>query len=258
MPFAVNGDARLWFERAGSGPPLLFINGTGSSLDQRPNILEGPLTERFDLLAYDHRGQGRSTAPDGPWSMADYADDVVAVLDAAGVERCAVFGVSFGGMIAQEVAIRFPDRVGRLVLACTSSGGAGGSSFPLHEIQDLPDDDRARLLLGVNDIRYGAAWQTEHPDETDALVAVIRERGGAPLPRQLQARADHDAFDRLHRIASPTLVAAGEFDGMAPLANSEALVAAIPEATLRVFDGGHVFLLQDRSAFGVIGDFLLG
>lgn len=258
MPFTSAGEVRTWYERQGQGPTVLFINGTGSDLSQRPTVFEGPLVKRFDLIAYDHRGQGRSSGPDGPYTMADYAADVVAVLDDAGVASCGVLGVSFGGMIAQELAIRYPERVDRLVLACTSSGGAGGSSFPLHEIADLPEEERLRLMIGVNDTRLGPEWQAEHPDDARALIDLVRERGGTPNPLQLQARAGHDTHDRLHLIAAPTLVAAGRYDGMAPLANSEALAAGIPGAVLQVFEGGHPFLIQDRAAFPALADFLAG
>lgn len=246
---------------------MLFVGGSGGDLRQRPSVLEGPLTRSFELLAYDQRGLGRSSKPEAAYSMADYGDDAAGLLDHVGWATCSVVGVSFGGMVAQELAIRHPGRVGRLVLCCTSPGGEGRESYPLHELADLEPDERARRQLAVSDTRLDEAWQRDHPDGLAALVAMARERSevGADEPgaedgprRQLEARRHHDTWDRLASIACPTLVCAGRFDGIAPLANSEALVERIPDARLDVFDGGHLFLLQDRRAWPAIADFLAG
>jgi 3-oxoadipate enol-lactonase len=253
---AHNGDVELWYERSGDGPPLLFISGSGGDLRQHPNVFDGPLVERFDVVAYDQRNLGQSSKPDRPSTMADYADDAAAVLDAVEWASCAVFGASFGGMVAQELALRHPARVERLVLACTSSGGEGGASYPLHELVDLPEEERLRITLAVGDTRRSRAWQDAHPDEARVLLDAAAAREGGSSVRQLEARSGHDTYARLPQIAVPTLVAAGRYDGIAPLRNSEALAERIPHAQLRVYDGGHLFLLQDRSAFADIIDFL--
>lgn len=255
----------LHHERAGSGPPVLFIGGTGGDLRAKPNVLDGPLVQSFEVLAYDQRGQGRSDKPDEPYSMAGYADDAADLLAAVGWERAHVVGVSFGGMVAQELAIRHPALVDRLVLACTSSGGAGEPSYPLHELEPLPRDERFATSLALSDVRRDPAWQEAHPDEVAQLRAHADRQAaiGADDPtlaigrrRQLEARAGHDTYDRLDRITSPTLVCAGRHDGIAPVSNSEALVDRIPDARIEVFEGGHLFLLQDRTAWPTIIGFL--
>src|SRR5512144_2870392 len=124
MPMTEANGVRLYIERAGSGPPLLFISGTGGDLRVKPNVFDGPLAKAFDVLAYDQRGLGRSEKPDRTYTMADYADDAAALMASQGWDRAPVVGVSFGGMVAQELALRHPARVSRLVLACTSPGGA--------------------------------------------------------------------------------------------------------------------------------------
>ncbi|MDA0365579.1 MAG: alpha/beta fold hydrolase, partial [Chloroflexi bacterium] len=126
MQFAAVNALELWYERRGDGPRLLVIPGSGGDL--RNGSSGAPLEARFDVLTYDHRGLGRTSKPAGPYTMAEYADDTAALLDAVGWERCHVLGISFGGMVAQELAIRHPDRIDRLVLACSSAGGAGGAS----------------------------------------------------------------------------------------------------------------------------------
>lgn len=251
-------------ERAGSGAPVLYIGGTGGDLRARPNVLDGPLPRSFAVLAFDQRGQGRSDKPDVAATMADYADDAAGLLDEVGWDEAHVMGVSFGGMVAQELAIRHPHRVRRLVLACTSSGGTGAASYPLHELEDLPPDVRFATQLALSDMRRDTAWQDAHPDEVAQLRGLADDHAALGADeeavvgrsRQLEARRGHDTYDRLHRIGCPTLVCAGRHDGIAPLANSEALVERIPGARLEVFEGGHLFLVQDRSAWPSVVDFL--
>jgi 3-oxoadipate enol-lactonase len=168
-------------------------------------------------------------------------------------------------MVAQELALRHPERVERLVLCCTSSGGAGAPSYPLHELEELPEEERLRRSLALSDTRRHADWQRDHPDELAALLDFMRADAavGADDPdlatgraAQLDARRHHDTFDRLPAITAPTLVCAGRHDGIAPPSNSEAIVSRIPDARLELFEGGHLFLLQDRRAWSVIVEFL--
>jgi 3-oxoadipate enol-lactonase len=274
MPSARIGDLDIHYELAGppargshgSGPRVLFISGTGSDLRTKPNVFDGPLAKEFEVLGFDQRGLGQSSKPDRTSTMAEYGADAAGLLDHLGWSEVAVVGASFGGMVAQELAIARPDLVRRLVLCCTSSGGAGRSSYPLHELHDLDADERRRRQLAINDDRYGPGWQEANPDEVeramermraaDALAPPQDEAGTIGARRQLEARKGHDTWDRLAAITSPTLVAAGRYDGIAPLANSEALASRIPDAELQVFDGGHLFLLQDRTAWPAIVEFL--
>jgi 3-oxoadipate enol-lactonase len=260
MPFADANGVSLYYELAGSGKRLLCISGTGGDLRQQPR-LDGPLAASFEVLAYDQRGLGQSSVPAWPYAMADFAADAAALLDAVGWDDCLVLGVSFGGMVAQEVAIRHPERVRRLVLACTSAGGAGGASYPLQTLADLSPDKRSAVRLELLDTRWDETWRRANP----AMVKLLEERmglegdDGTPPPgltQQLAARAGHDTADRLGAIACPTLVCGGRFDGIAPAANSEFLARAIPGARLELFDGGHGFFMQDPAALPAIIAFL--
>ena len=234
----------------------MLIPGTGSDLRREPGPFAWPGAGAFDVVSYDHRGLGRSCArdPRAQPSMADFAADALALADHLSWQRFALVGISFGGMVAQELAIAAPERVTRMVLACTSSGGAGGSSAPLHEVLSLPEAQRAQRLVGLVDARTA----------TDPLLrAQISERLAAVLVdpdegarQQLEARRHHDTFARLGRITAPTLVAAGRHDGLAPLENSRALADAIPGARLEVFEGGHAFLDQDPRAWPAVSGFL--
>jgi 3-oxoadipate enol-lactonase len=265
MPVTTVNGLSLHFERAGSGPPLLFISGTGGDLRNKPNVFDGPLAKSFDLLAYDQRGLGQSDKPDVAYSMTDYADDAAALMADRGWDEALVIGVSFGGMVAQELAIRHPDRVKRLVLACTSPGGAGGASFPFHEIEHLKGEARGRYMVPISDTRRDDAWIAAHPDQYALFVAMggadpfAHEPGHAMgAHRQLVARAAHDTWDRLPQIACPTLVAAGRYDGIALPATQEKLAGRIPGAKLQWFEGGHLFVIQDRTAAPAMAAFLTG
>jgi pimeloyl-ACP methyl ester carboxylesterase len=195
--------------------------------------------------------------------MQDYAADALALLDDVGWSTCMVIGVSFGGMVAQEFAVTNPDRVDRLVLACTSAGGAGGSSYPLHDLGRLDDPAQGELVLTLLDTRFTPEYLAGHPTD-QALASMFASRATEAKSEeqlrgereQLLARRDHDVMDRLPRIACPTLVTAGRYDGIAPLPNSEAIVSRIPDSELRVYEGGHIFFVQDPSAMPDILDFL--
>jgi 3-oxoadipate enol-lactonase len=265
MPTAHLGAIELYYERVAEGSPLLFISGTGGDLRNKPNVFDGPLAKAFDVLAYDQRGLGRSAKPDHDYTMADYADDAAALLDHVGWASARVIGVSFGGMVAQELVLRHPAKVERLVLACTSPGGEGGASFPFHEIGHLQGEARAKHLMPVSDTRRDAAWAAANPDTYAQLIAMSASDPHAGEPgramgarRQLEARAGHDTWDRLGEIDCPVLIAAGRYDGIALPATQEGLQSRIRGSKLQFFDGGHLFMVQDRAATPAIAEFLKG
>ena len=253
MTYAHVGELSVWYERRGNGRPVLFISGTGGDLRTKPSVFEGPLGKApgLDVVAYDQRGLGQTSKPDAPYEMHQYADDAAGLLDHLGWDTCAVIGVSFGGMVAQELAIRHPDRIEKLVLCCTSSGGAGQPSYPLHTLTDLPEEERIRTQLGISDTRYGPDWQAANAETAEKIFTTMRR--GRPASdgerAQLEARRHHDVYDRLPQVTAPTLVCAGRYDGIAPVANSEAIAARIPDAELRVYEGGHLFIVQDKAAW---------
>ena len=267
VPTAALRGIDVFYERRGAGPRLLFLNGSGSSL-QTSAVLIAPFIERFDVLAHDQRGLGQTTVPDEQPSMADYAADAVALADHVGWDTFRVVGVSFGGMVAQELAVTWPARVERLALVCTSPGGTSSdgqrlASYPLHELADRAPDERLAIGRQILDTRFTDEWLAEHPRDK-AIADVAAQRGAAPRSDeqrrgealQLEARRIHDVLDRLHRISCPTLVACGRYDGIAPPSNGEAIAARVPDADLRRYEGGHAFFFQDRTALGEITDFL--
>lgn len=255
----------IYCETRGQGDPVLYIGGTGGDLRVKPNVLDTTLTTSFEVLAYDQRGLGQTEKPESDYTMADYADDAAALMDAFGWQKAHVIGVSFGGMVALNLAQRHAHRVGKLVLCCTSPGGSM-PSYPFHELSpEMSTEARTKLLLGVNDTRRGATWQLEHPDQVEKIIQYTIDhsiaehqtpafRAGAR--RQLMARAGHNIESQLSEIAHETLICAGKYDGIAPLDNQDAMVKAITNSKLRWYEGGHLFLVQDREAWPDIVQFM--
>lgn len=265
MPFDPVGDLQMYWEEHGTGDPVLFINGTGGDLRLIGQLHAHPLSRWFDVLFYDQRGLGQTSIPDGPYSMQQYGDDAARLIEHVGWERCHVVGVSFGGMVAQELALRHPHLVDRLVLCCTSSGGEGGSSFELLQLEYLPRDEALARRVAVFDSRNDTT--SEPWTIAPGMELPVQLMRSAPAPSheaakgarlQLEARAFHDTWDRLPAFDHPTLVIGGRFDGQAPPANLERLADRLPNAVLHFCDGGHLFLLQDPSAWPTIVAFLRG
>lgn len=243
----------------------MFISGTGGDLRLRPNVFDSPLASHFEILAYDQRGLGQTEKPDIPYTMADYAADADGLLEPVGWNRCHIVGVSFGGMVAQELAVSYPHRVMKLVLACTSSGGAGGASYPLHELSKLPPKERAARLIELEDRRLDKAWQTGNPEQFQDMIHRRVERSmwdenesgrDVGARHQLEARIGHDTYDRLPKLRMPVFICGGRYDGIAPSRNLQALHGQIPGSRLELFEGGHTFLDQDPRAYERIIDFL--
>ena len=258
MPFTELSAATIHHDQAGDGAPLLVINGTGSDLRNRPNALEWPIAKRHTVLAYDHRGLGQLTPrdPDHQPTMAEFAADALELVDHLGWERFAVLGISFGGMVAQELAISAPERISHLVLACTSSGGEGGASYPLHELYAGPAAERGERYLPIVDRRHATDPELLERARTAMAARPMPETVPLGLTRQLEARRHHDTWERLPSITCPTFVMYGRHDGIAPPENSGALARQIPDARLAGYEGGHLFLAQDRTAWTDLLGFL--
>ncbi len=267
MPWVRVRDIRLYYQLQGAGPRLLFIPGSGGDLRAQPNPFHWPPARHFQMLSYDQRGLGRSDKPPGPYTMAQYADDAAGLLEAVGWSRALVAGYSFGGMVAQELALRHPERVERLVLISTTAGGAGGSSYPLHRLAHLSLPARARRLARLSDLRRHPAWQQTHPAQFEEIcrqwLAELSPGADEPgraqgLRWQLEARRHHDTWERLPSLRIPTLVCAGCYDGIAPPQAQQALARRIPGARLAWFEGGHRFFQRDPTAWSTITAFLSG
>jgi 3-oxoadipate enol-lactonase len=267
MPRVATARVALEAQTHGSGPRAIFLGGTGADLRKAPSIFNTPLGERCEVLAFDARGCGRSEKPDTQPTMADFADDAVALMDAFGWGRAHVIGYSFGGMVAQHVAIRHPARVERLVLAATSPGGAGGSSFPLHTLAGLSPREMALRMLPIMDTRITEDMLVD-PDlaleERIRLMiaynSLFMDEPGARegKARQLAARARHDCWNDLPGVSHETLVCGGLHDAQAPRDAVKALAQRLPNATLRWYAGGHAFSIECPEFWDDVAEFVSG
>ena len=240
---------RIAWESHGSGKPLLLVQGLGYARWGWDPVVPA-LAERYRVLTFDNRGIGESDKPDGPYTAELMAGDALQVLDEAGVERAHVVGASLGGMIAQEVAAAAPERVDKLVLCCTTPGGADAVPMPAVTLQLLADS--ASLEPAVALRRFIENALGTPPD--DGLVEELLRRRLAdppdPLGWQAQAAAGTTFPGIAGSIAAPTLVLHGTEDNVVDHRNAELLADRIPGASVRLFPGtGHMFFWEQPDAF---------
>ncbi len=226
-------DVALHYETRGDGPPVLLIAGIPAIVSDWEPVAAGLTLAGYRTIAYDNRGSGDSSVPPGPYSTAQMAQDAVGLLDHLGIERAHVFGMSMGGMIAQELAIASPDRVDHLVLGCTHAGVAHAAPMPRETGRAfaMATDDWAQRMAAL-------APKAFAPDAEADLVAafVAKKSNDVQDPDGYAAQVDavlaHDSADRLKDIAAPTLVITGDQDQVIPAASSDLLVDRIPDARL--------------------------
>lgn len=264
MPYALHRP-RLHFERTGSGEPLLCITGFTISCAVYEPVL--PLwSTRYECITYDNRGSGRSGAPWRTTSMPELASDAARLLDALDVPSAHVFGISMGGMIAQELALRFPERVRGLILAGTTPGGPRAIRPAVKELaavgvgmaSTLRDPGRPWLAP----LLFSETFRREQPERVRELLRHFAAHGPTPWGANAHwwATVYHDTVSRLGQIQAPTLVLHGGADSFSPLANAELLAQRIPDAELAIVPGaGHACVLEAPDvSFGLMTDFLDG
>ena len=245
---------RIAWERQGSGTPLLLIHGLGYARWGWEPVLPG-LAAQFDVILFDNRGIGESDAPPGPYTAAEMADDAIQVLDEAGVDRAHVVGTSLGGMVAQELALGYPERVDRLVLACTTPGGPKAHPMPQQTVALMAEAatlEPAVALRRFVENALAPATVTEHPELVDRIMAhrLATAQQPAAWAAQAAAGATFDAFDRLGALAAPALVQHGDEDVVVDPRNADVLVELLPDARLeRLPETGHLFFWEAPERF---------
>ncbi len=245
----------IWYRldgpEPGSAPALVLVSGLGADEHMWDDILAG--LAGFSVIRLNNRGIGRSAdIPSPSYSTRDCARDVIAVLDAAGVEKASVYGHSLGGRIAQWVAADFPERVHRLVLGATTIGDAHGVPRPAAATKAFEDGDPQAGL----ELAYTPAYLAEHPEVAEAQAEKVSSPEQSAL--QLALSTAHDGWDAAARIIAPTLVVHGRDDGITDVRNAEVLVGRIPHADLLLLEGArHAYLAERPDANAMIATFLL-
>lgn len=249
MPFATEGP-RLYYERQGAGEPLLFITGfTISAAVFEPIV--GMYAEHFDVITYDNRWSGRSPKPLRLTSVPELADDAARLLDALGVESAHVYGLSMGAMIAQELALRHPEKVLGLILGGGTPGGPRAVLPYLDELGGILAHAATNMprerFPWIGAFLFSDKFRRENPDKVRELVPLFVRHFSPPwaINAHWWATVFHDTVSRLDDIQAPTLVMQGGEDGMAPFGVAELLAERIPDAELAVVEGaGHAYPLE--------------
>jgi pimeloyl-ACP methyl ester carboxylesterase len=250
------GDVRLHYEVTGTGDPLLMVMGLGaSSASWAPELLS-ELARSFQIIVYDNRGTGQSDKPDVPYSLEMFAADAVAVLDELKLPRVHLFGVSMGGMIAQEIALRYGARLRTLTLGCTTCGGKNAVPPPPESAQLLtaPRDglSDADVIRRGWPLAYTPEYIKTHRAELEASIPrlLVNPTPTFIFKRHLNATYQLKTYERLPQIATPTLVITGAVDVLMPARNSEILAERIPDAKLYIIpNAGHAFFNEARTSF---------
>jgi 3-oxoadipate enol-lactonase len=253
------GGRRLDYVRRGRGAPLLLLHGMAAHHEVWGDELLSALEARFDIVAYDHRGIGRGDRADEPFTVADLADDAAAVIASVGWTDAHVFGISLGGMVAQELVLRHPGAVRSIALGCTWAGGPRGViSETSHRMVDA---------IATRDVEHGLRTSFEanfsrRYAEVPGVREIYRRRALAvkvPVPvvlMQWAAAQAHDTTARLGQAAVPALILHGTADAGIPVENALRLSELLPAARVELFDGaGHLFWWEDpeRTANLLIG-----
>lgn len=253
----ING-INIEFEINGQGESLILLMGLGGeSRSLYRQVRE--FKKKFQVVSLDNRGAGKSDTPDESYTIKTMADDTVCLMDFLEIDRTHILGVSMGGMIAQEIAIRFPERVNKLVLASTYPGGEDMKEITVNmrnalgleedfSKDDAWDVDIEKFMSHVASLSFN---KREYQMVFNAMSAGYVQKAGVDgFAGQLEAASSCDTHTRLHEIQSPTLVLTGTGDRVVPMRSSEMIAGKIPYASLEKIEGGsHAMYLEMSKAF---------
>jgi pimeloyl-ACP methyl ester carboxylesterase len=256
MPKIKVGDINMYYEVYGDGFPLVMINGLSTNVYWWDPLFIEEISKKYRVVIFDNRGAGRTDKPEIDYSIKMFADDTIGLMDALKISKAHVLGVSMGGMIAQEIAINHPERVEKLVLCVTHPGGTKAISPSPEVISMLIGERAGRTPEEIVENTIYLLYPPKFIDENPEVVEQTKERiSKYMIPpefflRQFRAIMEFDAFDRLKKIKSPTLVVGGGKDILVPPENSRIIAEAIPNAKLVIFDeAGHGLIAQEREKF---------
>jgi 3-oxoadipate enol-lactonase len=260
--FARNGPVTLAYDVRGRGSPLVLIQGVGVGRWGWEPVADR-LARRFQVITIDNRGIGASDTPPGHYSTRMMADDVLAVLDDAGIQQASLVGTSLGGMIAQELALAHPERVDKLVLVATIPGGPHSRPMPLgtsYLFAAAPFMTSQAKLQEFVATTLGPTTLRRRPKVARRLAArkLAHPQSESAWRAQTAAGMLFNPLGRQRRITQPTLVVQGTADQIVAPANAEVLAGLVPDARVQRFEGaGHLLYWEQPKRFvRVVTDFL--
>jgi 3-oxoadipate enol-lactonase len=257
----ING-FEMAYELRGEGDPLVMIHGAQGDQSMFAGMASA-FAGTYRVLTFDQRGSGLSEKPDMPYSIAMLADDTAALMDHLKIAQAHIIGVSMGGMIAQEFALRHPRMVRSLVLGCTTPGGAkairlGGDALnSAYSTQPMTPEERGKALA---EAAFSKGFLAQHPEIITSMIEARRNRpiDSAAFPHRMKAAMEHDTYDRLAQIHCPTLVITGKDDALISWENSRILAEHIAGAEQIILQpAGHCFWLEKpKESHDAIAGFL--
>jgi len=262
VPKAKVGDINIYYEVQGNGETLAMVMGLGGGLPWVFRQVQG-LSPQYQVLAFDNRGTGMSDAPDIPYTMEMMAGDLAGLLEAIGVRKAHIFGISMGGMIAQHFALLYPEKVKSLILGATTCGGTHRIMPDLEAIKVLFDMELMQKLTPEERAKQTLPFVFSHEflhNNQDLIDQLLDKMVGHISPlhgytRQVEAVIGHDTYERLPELNVPTLVIAGDADKLVPVENSRLIASRIPNAELVILEKmGHGFNIE---AADTVNDTLL-
>jgi 3-oxoadipate enol-lactonase len=253
MPKIQAGSINLNYDTFGDGEPLLLIMGFGMpGIAWLPSL---PMLPGFKCIYFDNRGTGMSDKPEGTYTVEQMADDASNLLKALGIAKAKVYGVSMGGMIAQELTLRHPDQVVKVVLGCTMAGGPDAKMAAPEVGAKLVEGTK---LIGTNPeegfdiilpLLYPEEFARAHPEIKTMMIAGMKMMPPTPtesVDRTIAGIMTFNAFDRLGQIKCPVLIVHGDQDLLIPAENAHLIKSRIPHAELMMIpNAGHAFQAAD-------------
>jgi len=263
MPTLKANGIEINYETKGQGPPLTMIMGMSCTLRQWAWMTD-ILADSFQVITFDNRGAGKSSKPDIDYSTEMLAEDTFCLLKELGIKKSHIFGISFGGMIAQRFAFMFPGATDRLVLGATmpSFNRFPPSPETLEAFQSSSLAAASESVQIVMELFYTKNFLHNSLETAtkvkDIMIKEKEEQGLDILYRQLGAAAEHDMLEEVKQITAPTLIICGTNDLISPIANSRFMAGQISDSTLAELSGGyHAFWIERADeASEIIKDFL--
>jgi pimeloyl-ACP methyl ester carboxylesterase len=255
LPKKKIGDINIYYETHGKGPPLVMIMGLSANKDWWNPYLIEQFSKHFKTIIFDNRGAGRTDKPAIDYSIKMFADDTIGLMDALKIKKSHILGVSMGGVIGQELTLRYPQRVDKLVLVSTTCGGPKSVPVPQETLKIMLSEgqqtEEQRMRTTV-DLLYPEDFRKKN---SKIIEEVFKRLMISPTPldaymRQLTATSKFDSYDNLPKIKAPTIVLTGKKDVLLPWENSKILAQRIPGAKLVTFeDSGHGMCSQNAEEF---------